>query len=312
MPVSVNSVSVLIPARGSAEYLERTILSLRNSILSPLEILIVDDGIDIDVIQKIKSINQDLPLKIIKSNGKGIVDALNTGLLASQGQFIARLDSDDIAFPQRFSVQVEYLNANKLCSAVGSQVVFIDENDSQIGASDYPVSVVSELSIFQKRCLVAHPSVMFRRSDAVEIGGYRSLIKSGDTDLAEDFDFWLRMANIGKIVNLDQHLTGYRIHANQVTRRFQGQTAVATLYTQAVNNFEMRRNRVVDISVVISEGDFSNSSFVYDLIKSQLSFINSLYFRMECLILFTNKNRKLRILLLSLLIKLVRKISLLN
>jgi glycosyltransferase involved in cell wall biosynthesis len=303
------SISVLIPARGNAQYLDKTLVSLRGSSVLPLEILIIDDGLNQNVLQRISEDFLDLPIQIINSDGRGIVSALNTGLSASRGEFIARLDADDIVYPNRLYAQLQFLKLNTSCLAVGSQVVYLDENDRELGFSKYPVGLISDLDLFYKKCLVAHPSVMFRRSSAIDIGGYRSLMKYNENDLAEDFDFWIRMSRSGDVANLSDPLTGYRLHANQVTARLGGPTAIATLYAEAVGKFEHKINDKIDFTIVVSYSELNDSPYVKNLIKSQLGILKYSHFRLESALLFINKELGFNLFLLKFLVKLIRKIS---
>jgi hypothetical protein len=150
------------------------------------------------------------------------------------------------------------LNPNVV--AVGSQCILIDPQGNEIGKTFYPVNCVSQLESFSFRCLLAHPSTLYLRQAALSIGGYRRIFRWKQTDIAEDFDFWLRLRTQGDIFNLDEYLTYYRVHGNQISSRFISAQLVGTAYISAGNVFELS-------GVTISEIDFSEGSIPRDLAR---------------------------------------------
>jgi len=213
----INSFSVIIPAKGSCEYLIKTLESIIPSTLRPHQIILVDDGINVDIKSKVSELRSVLPIVLIPNSGKGLVDGLNTGLMHCETVFAARLDADDLITPERFQKQVDFLSNNTAVSAVGGQVRYIDANGLLKGASKYKVGRLDTSLDFKRECMLAHPAVMMRTELARKIGGYRSLCTNGRVDLAEDFDLWLRLAKVGEIHNLDETVLFYRQHPNQIS-----------------------------------------------------------------------------------------------
>ena len=211
------AISVLIPVKGKADYLEQALRSIEESSLLPNETLIIDDGIDETAIEDIKSKFQNINLKIIKNYGIGLVDALNTGITASQNEYLVRLDSDDLMEINRLQIQSTYLENNPDVAVVGSQVTYIDVTNNFLGYSKYPNGVLNSDPNFLKKCLLAHPSVMMRKSVLMKVNGYRETVRLGKISLCEDFDLWRRLNRQGKIVNLPDPLTKYRQHSAQLS-----------------------------------------------------------------------------------------------
>jgi glycosyltransferase involved in cell wall biosynthesis len=209
------SITVIIPVRGNAPYLDQSLESVFKSNFEPNEILLIDDGIEPKTIELIKKYKNRISL--IKSSGRGIVHALNTGISNSKGKYIARLDSDDMMHEDRLGIQHGVLEDDSSLVVLGSQVSYIDTHSKMIGQSKYPTGHLNNHINFTSKCLIAHPSTTIRKSALLEIGGYRDVVKIGDTSLCEDFDLWRRISKLGKLSNLKQSLTFYRQHNLQVS-----------------------------------------------------------------------------------------------
>ena len=222
------NISVLIPVKGDAVYLEQALMSIEKSNFLPNETLIIDDGIDQSVINKIRNDFKSINLKIIKNSGVGLVDALNTGIKASVNEYLARFDSDDLMDENRLKVQYEFLEKHSDVTVVGSQVTYIDHSNKELGKSAYPNGDLNLKSDFLKKCLLAHPSVMIRKTHLLKVNGYRETVRFGKVSLCEDFDLWRRLINEGRIVNLPEYLTRYRQHSTQLSTLNSAAQALAT------------------------------------------------------------------------------------
>jgi glycosyltransferase involved in cell wall biosynthesis len=231
-----SDVTVLIPARGSCDYMGETLNSISNSYIQPDEVLIIDDGLSNIGREIISQYTHRLPIKIQKNLGKGLVDALNTGLNSITTKYVCRIDSDDLMHEHRISSQLDRLKSNSNLVAVGSQCFYINSESEIIGSSNYFVGTVNLLPQFKISCLLAHPSTMFLREPAVEIGGYRSLFTWNNTDIAEDFDFWLRLSSKGHLEVMGENLTFYRQHKSQLSSQFQIAQIIGTPFVAAINS----------------------------------------------------------------------------
>jgi glycosyltransferase involved in cell wall biosynthesis len=136
--------------------------------------------------------------------------ARNIGLREARGEFVANLDCDDAMFPERLARQVAYLDANPECVAVGSRVLVVD-------TAGKPVSVIIRALAHDdidrehlegRGGAMPNPAATFRRQAALAIGGYSAdLLTTG-----EDYDFWLRLSEGGRLANLPEVLIRYRVH----------------------------------------------------------------------------------------------------
>lgn len=227
----MSDFDVVIPCKGNLQYIDFTLKSIAKSSLLPQTVIIVDDGI----VNKIKCKYPNLNIAIIKNAGNGLVDALNTGFKCSTQNYVARIDSDDMVTPQRFEKQVQILKHKNDIGVVGSQLRFINEEGALGGISKYPNYEINNNKLFNKLCLIAHPSTMISKEAFDESGGYRRLVCYKKTDLGEDFDLWLRISKTHILYNLDTELTFYRQHTEQLSSQNLNQQLIATVIISAIN-----------------------------------------------------------------------------
>lgn len=209
------AVSVIIPVHGNAPHLISTIESIRMQSFEGYEAIIILDRAS----EEIQTYARNLALefenfRVVISKKPGISHALNTGIRESFGEFIARIDADDLMRNDRLALQKNFLEQHEEVVCVGSQVKKINVSGIQIGRSSYPCSNKQITSTLLFRNCMAHPSVMYRRSSILEVNGYRP-----DFDGVEDYDLWLRLSMIGQIRNMQKTLTSYRVWENQVTTK---------------------------------------------------------------------------------------------
>lgn len=205
------SLSVILPVHNCRRYLAAAIASIRAQTHSDFEFILVDDGSTDGSARVIdRAAATDPRVRVLRRPNTGIVGALNDGLAASQGDFIARMDGDDLAEPARFATQLAFLADCPDCVAVGSAVWFIDPDGAVIDRYAPPVdhaAIERELLRGNGGALI-HPALMLRRSAIAAVGGYRR-----EFDRAEDLDLFLRLACRGRLANLPAPLLRYRLHS---------------------------------------------------------------------------------------------------
>ncbi len=144
----------------------------------------------------------------------GLSLALNLGIGAARGEFIARMDGDDISLPHRFEEQVRYLDAHPKVAVLGGRLQLIDEH-SNVLSTPYPYYGTNRQirRILPLRNPMPHPALMMRRSALVTVGGY----KYGHA--SEDYELFLRMSRNPdwEFANLDSVVLLYRRHSQQGT-----------------------------------------------------------------------------------------------
>ena len=209
------AVSVIVPVHGDAPHLISTIESIRMQSFEEYEVIIILDRASKEIENYARNLALDLEnFRVVISKQPGISHALNTGIRESSGEFIARIDADDLMRTDRLALQKNFLEQHEEVVCVGSQVTKINISGIRIGRSSYPGSNKQITSTLLFRNCVAHPSVMYRRSSSLEVNGYRP-----DFDGVEDYDLWLRLSMIGQIRNMQKTLTSYRVWGNQVTTK---------------------------------------------------------------------------------------------
>jgi len=133
--------------------------------------------------------------------------ALNAGIKAAKGKYIARMDADDISLPQRLILQVNYLDNNQEVGIVGGQAYVIDENGIEIGLKRKPIGRNCINRSIEYACPIIHPTYMVRVEVYQKLDGYRVAFPIG-----QDFDFLLRAFDSGEtLANIDQYLLYYRV-----------------------------------------------------------------------------------------------------
>ena len=198
-------VSIVIPVHNGAEYIKEAIDSCLNQTYENIETIVVDDKSTDNTLQILKEYGERITvIPVEKQNGLGNV--INIGIRASKGQYIARMDADDVMYPSRISKQVEYLQSNPNCVAVGGQIDIIDENSEITGKREYSLEdkrIKKNMFMFQP---FAHPAVTLRKSAVEEVGLYPE-----DMWKVEDVKFFFLLSQKGEFHNLPDTVLKYRM-----------------------------------------------------------------------------------------------------
>ena len=212
------SVLLSVYSKEKRKNLELSLKSIYDDqILKPDEIVLVEDGPLTEELYA--EINHQLDrlkgiLKIIKlEKNSGLGNALKEGVLHCTYEWIARMDTDDIAYPERFKKQIEYIKKNPDIDVLGTFMTeFIDEITNKICVKDAPISNID--NYIKYRDPVNHPSVILRKSKVLEAGNYQEIF------LNEDSYLWARMYSIGaKFANIPEELVYFRVDDNTYKRR---------------------------------------------------------------------------------------------
>jgi glycosyltransferase involved in cell wall biosynthesis len=197
-------VSVVMSVYNGEKYLKEAIDSILNQTFKDFEFIIINDGSTDNSLKIIKSY-KDPSIILISRKNKGLVDSLNEGIKKAKGEYIARMDADDISLKERFKKQVEFLDKNTEVGLVGTSMKIIDDNGS-VKRIQYVLCGDCELkSELILRCPYVHGSTMIRRNALPPSEIYRKKYWP-----AEDYDLWLRLAINTKISNLCEPLYHYR------------------------------------------------------------------------------------------------------
>lgn len=206
-------VTVIMAVYNAARFLRRSVESVLSQTFADFELIVVDDA-SVDNSLAILESFQDPRILIIKhTNNLGASISRNHALERARGEFIAIMDADDICSPFRLERQVQFLEQNPKVGLVGCAIYDnIDSEGAILHTSVEPQSNFEiQRTLMHDWCLL-HSSVMFRRSHAEQVGGYR-----GSYEPIEDHDFVLRVAEHCEIHNLAENLVSYRLNPRGLT-----------------------------------------------------------------------------------------------
>lgn len=205
-------LSVLLPCRDAAAYLDQAIRCLEAQTYRDYEVVAVDDGsTDGSTAILERWAARDRRVRLLSPGRVGLVDALRLGSAHCRGDLVARFDADDLARPTRFAEQLEYLDSRPQVAAVGSRVRYFPRERVGWGARRYqewlnrlgePEHLARDIFV---ECPVAHPSMVIRLEELTRVGGYRA------NGWPEDYDLILRLhAGGAKLANLPRVLHYWR------------------------------------------------------------------------------------------------------
>lgn len=232
------TIDVVIPVFNGASTVESAVATIQAQTLRDIRIIVVNDGSTDGtqaIVERLAAADDRIAL-INRPNG-GIVDALNAGLAACTADVIARHDADDLAVPDRFARQLDWLRSHPACSAVSGAVIHIDEAGRELGPKVALVSPdLSDPAAYpQQEPYLVHPFLMTRRAAVEAVGGYRYVFHSEDSDL-----YW-RLQEMGQLTNLPDLFGYYRIHNRSVTSASTLNGRIAAMSSQLSGISAMRR-----------------------------------------------------------------------
>jgi glycosyltransferase involved in cell wall biosynthesis len=229
-------VSVVLPFNRLDDFVKLSIESILQNNFKDLELVLVADGVRSEELQTLQHFAEQPNVKLIALEKSGLVAALNFGIKMSDGEYLARMDSDDISSTQRLELQVAYLDSHPEVDVVGGQIQPICIHGQPIAPrSRYVRRLRREKLLKPLSCQVAHPTAMIRKSTLNRLNGYRNF---GPDFFAEDLDLWNRVLRDGEIHNLSVVVLCYRIHHSQISSRKKIEQSMSTEFAIAADIFE--------------------------------------------------------------------------
>ena len=213
-------VSIVLPVRDGGHWLQYAVDSILTQTLDRLELLVVDDHSADGAVARLP--RGDARLRVLASAGRGVSQAFNTGLAAARAPYIARMDADDIALPQRLERQVAWLVARPDLAICGACVEIFREDgvpldggnrryQAWLNARREPADIRRALFVESP---VPNPTALFRREALRQLGGY------ADPPWPEDYDLFLRADARGLLMGKPEEvLLRWRVHDSSLTRR---------------------------------------------------------------------------------------------
>lgn len=206
-------VSVIMPVYNSEKYLEEAINSILNQTFSNFELIIINDGSTDSSEEIIKRYNDERIRYYRNDINRGLIYTLNRGIGLAKGEYIARMDSDDISLPKRFEKQVEFLNLNQEFDVVGGWIRIIHENGrNKYYKPESGFEGIKSNMIF--RTELVHPLVMYRKTYINKL----DVCYSPEYPSCEDYELWARTICNSKFYNIPEILLNYRYLEQSITR----------------------------------------------------------------------------------------------
>jgi glycosyltransferase involved in cell wall biosynthesis len=251
--MSFPKVTVLMPIYNSERYVRYALESILDQRYIDFELLIIDDCSTDGSAEVLQSYDDSRIRIMTNAQNIGLTRSLNKGLRYARGEYVARLDSDDIALPMRLQKQATYLDQHPEVGLVATGVELIDERGRATGSHVPHLSSerIYHFLIFYN--CIFHSSVMFRLEVAKNLGGYDEAF-----ELAEDADLWYRISRISRIAMCDEILTKLRDHPSSISNKHKIEQDRVALQIYARNLVDLMQ-QPVDLKKLIC---FHNEGFV--------------------------------------------------
>jgi glycosyltransferase involved in cell wall biosynthesis len=210
------ALSVAMSVYNNAPYVAAAIESILDQTFTDFEFLIVNDGSTDgsgEIIEGYAA--RDPRIRAIHQENEGFVASLNRMITQANAPIIARMDGDDICRPERFALQMDFLDKHPDYGVIGSLADAIDANGNPLDSDDpKPLTNEGLLANLPNGPLMNHNVVLIRRGVLEQVGGYRSFYRH-----CEDYDLWLRVSQVTRMANLPERLILYRHYPDQVSHR---------------------------------------------------------------------------------------------
>jgi glycosyltransferase involved in cell wall biosynthesis len=214
---SFPKISIIMSVYNGEKYLHEAVDSILNQTFEDFEFIINDDGSTDRTANILDEFTDHRIIRLKNKKNIGLAASLNKEIAMACGEYLARMDADDIALPDRFSKQIAYLQDHPSVGVLGSHMLITNQTGETTDSYQVPCSngmIVWKL-IFGNP--IAHPSVMFRREIIVASGGY-----DAELPASQDKDLWVRLIDKTKFANLNESLVKYRRHPEAVWARQPG------------------------------------------------------------------------------------------
>lgn len=215
MPNSPRISCVLAVCNGET-YLPESIRSIQAQTFHDWELIVVDDGSTDRTPQILDQFQrEDARIRIYHQPKRGLISSLNHGILMARGEYIARMDADDVSMPERFAIQLEHLDQHLNIGVCGSWIETFGSEAAEVVQYPSDDGAIRCQLLFSSS--LAHPATMFRRSLIL----HHHLFYDEQAIHAEDYDLWVRASQHTHFINVPAVLLRYRIHPQQIGHRYE-------------------------------------------------------------------------------------------
>lgn len=203
-----------MPVYNMAEFVKDAIDSILKQTFSDFEFIIINDASNDDTLQILRSYTDQRIIICNNDSNIGNYASRNKALWMAKGKYVAVMDADDIARPDRLEKQIDYLETNSDVLAVGSDCIFLPNNKLKKVHTYYNDI---QIALLDDNCVV-HSSLMIRRDILCKLNGYNERYY-----YSSDYDLICRLVFLGKIENLIDPLMKYRWHSSQISSMHKGE-----------------------------------------------------------------------------------------
>ena len=207
---SVPKISVVMSVYNGEKYLGEAIDSILNQTFTDFEFIIIDDGSTDKSANIVKSYN-DQRIVLIKQKNKGLGAALNTGIKAASGKYIARMDQDDISEVERFQKQYEFMQRHYECVAAGTNALYMDEEGTVVSTTNLKFDRDVSANYLMEQNPFVHGSMIISRETLLNVGGYLEIMTS------EDDLLWVNLIKSGKMYVIPDILYRWRVVSSSLS-----------------------------------------------------------------------------------------------
>lgn len=231
-------VSVVMSVYNGERYLQEAVESILNQSFTDFEFIIIDDGSTDGTWDILTGYNDPRIVLLCNEQNIGLTRSLNRGLAVARGEYIARMDADDVSLPERLAVQVAFLEEHPDVGLVGSPPFVVDAQGGIKHVEPVPIDDLEIKWLLLFHNTFAHSSVMFRRNVLNAVGPY-----SAEKIVAQDYDLWVRIARNFTVTNIPLPLIHWRSRPTGISRslteaqsKYAMETSVANLFTLLENS----------------------------------------------------------------------------
>lgn len=220
-------VSVLMTVYNARPFLRESVSSILSQTYKNLELIVVDDGSDdgsTEIIKSFSKRSRRVKTVFLKKN-VGPSHASNAGLKITKGMYIARMDADDISYPDRIERQVRFLEKHSDVVLLGGQCRLIDKNGEVVGVKRFPAEHDDIYRSLFKINPIQHPSCMIN----CNLFDKKKLSYKNHFLLAHDLELVFDLARYGKLANLGSEILFYRQYPSSLSLKDPKETFKATL-----------------------------------------------------------------------------------
>ncbi len=267
-------ISVILPVYNAENFIRESVNSILHQTVKDFRLLIIDDGSTDNTVSELSKFKDDRIEVIQNKKNMGLIYSLNLALqLSKRSKYIARMDADDIANPNRFDEQIQFMEKNPEVGILGSAMQYFSENSANEKIAYRPTTNKKILSTFMFYNPLFHPTVLIRSSVLSNEDLYPTNFQKN-----EDHAFWIELSTKTTFANINKVLLNYRRHNSNVTntykdditKDFQVNQDLLNIYCKKWNiNLKIKQRRTLGI---ISYKE----RFKLDLSYSALDLLNDL------------------------------------